>query len=194
MRTPHVLDVKARLMIALALAGWLTVLACSVNVKKNDGEKKVDINTPFGGIHVDKSADARETGLPVYPGAQVRAKGKDDDDDDKQANVDISGFGYGLKVVAIEYQSSDAPDKVIAYYREHLRSFGTVLECRSSGHNYSMRPNGESKGLTCDSGKGEGVELKVGTRDDQHIVSIDPDGKGSRFALVSVQMNNGSTI
>jgi len=31
------------------------------------------------------------------------------------------------------------------------------------------------------------VELKVGTEDNQHIVAVEPQGKGSSFALVYVQ-------
>ena len=47
--------------------------------------------------------------LPVYPGA--RLKQDDSDGNDKSANVNISSFGFGLKVVALEYQSDDSPDK-----------------------------------------------------------------------------------
>jgi hypothetical protein len=35
------------------------------------------------------------------------------------------------------------------------------------------------------------VELKVGTEDNQHIVAVKPDGKGSRFALVYVRTHAG---
>jgi hypothetical protein len=32
------------------------------------------------------------------------------------------------------------------------------------------------------------VELKAGSDDNQHIVSIDPEGKGSDFAIVWVRL------
>ena len=50
-----------------AMAAVVIVTACSINVKKDEQgqDKNVDINTPFGGIHVNEGADARETGLPV---------------------------------------------------------------------------------------------------------------------------------
>ena len=85
------------------LAALVLLPACSVSVKDHDdsGNSKVDISTPVGGIHVDENADARDTGLPVYPGA--RPKPKTDDGDKKSANVNLSAFGYGLKVVALEY-------------------------------------------------------------------------------------------
>ena len=34
--------------------------------------------------------------------------------------MNISSFGFGLKVVALEYQSNDSPDKLIAYYKDEL--------------------------------------------------------------------------
>ena len=58
----------------IAVVALLLLPACSVNVKKgeNGEDKKVDIHTPVGDIKVDKEADARDTGLPVYPGARLR--------------------------------------------------------------------------------------------------------------------------
>src|SRR2546426_1050960 len=46
----------------------------------------------------------------------------------------------------------------------------------------------ESRKLTCDDDdSGKTVELKVGTEDNQHIVAVELQGKGSSFALVYVQ-------
>lgn len=183
-----------RLALALAIASILLATACSVNVKKNDEtgqDKKVDIETPLGGIHVSSDADARDTGLPVYPGA--RLKKKDSAGDEKSANVNISGPGFALKVVALEYQSDDAPDKLVAYYKEQLKRFGNVLECRTDKHGGEVSDIGDRKGkgddpVTCDSGhKGSNIELKVGQRNDQHIVSVEPEGNGSKLALVYVR-------
>jgi hypothetical protein len=35
--------------------------------------------------------------------------------------------------------------------------------------------------------RGNVVELKAGTEDNQHVVSVEPEGNGSDFALVYVQ-------
>ena len=117
--------------VSLILAAAFLLLAgCSVNVKKNDNgqDKKVDIDTPFGGIHVKNDADVRDTGLPVYPGA--RPKQKNDSDDEKSANVDISTSAFGLKVVAVEYETSDATSKVISFlFLVKLISALVALEC-----------------------------------------------------------------
>jgi hypothetical protein len=176
--------------VAAALAGLLAS-GCSVNVKKesNGQDKQVDIKTPMGGIHVSKDADVADTGLSVYPGA--RLKPEESGHDDKSANVSISGFGYGLRVVALEYESDDAPEKVLAFYRDQLKKYGSVLECHTSGHfNMNMKysdKSSDSHALTCDMDSGKNVELKAGTEENQHIVAVESEGKGSSFSLVYVR-------
>jgi hypothetical protein len=184
--------------LALALASLVLLPACSIHVKKDESgqDKNVDINTPFGGIHVDKNADARDTGIPVYPGARIKQKGTSDDD--KNANVDISGMGYGLKVVAVEYESDSTPKTVIAYYKEQLKKYGNVLECHTASPNASMKYHSDSdsmsKELTCGPDTGSNIELKAGINSNQHIVSIKPEGTGSEFALVYVRTYGKDTI
>jgi hypothetical protein len=179
---------------ALALA---VLCSCSVNVKKepNGQDKQVDISTPMGGIHVSKGADAADTGLAVYPGARLKPEASEHGD--KSANVSISGFGYGLKVVALQYESDDSPDKVIAFYKDQLKKYGSVLECPSSGHfNLNMKysgDSGESRALACDGSRGATTELKVGTEESQHIVAVSSEGKGSSFALVYVRTHGKET-
>jgi hypothetical protein len=180
---------NGRFVLGFAILAAMLVPACSVKVKKeNDGDdKQVDISTPVGGIHVSKGADVADVGLDVYPGA--RPKLEDSSGKDKSANVNISGFGFGLKVVALEYQSDDSPDKVVSYYKDKLKKYGNVLECHTTHldlntHKGSTRGSDE---LTCEGDKGSDIELKVGTKDNQHIVGVKPDGKGSSFSLVYVR-------
>jgi hypothetical protein len=178
-------------MFAIMVAIAVTT-ACSVSVKKdnNGQDKNVDINTPFGGIHVNENADPRDTGLPVYSGA--RLKKKDDSGNEKSANVNISTSAFGLKVVAVEYESDDAPNKIIAYYKNELKKYGNVLECRTEGEHYAYE--GDSEELKCQgNNRGKTVELKVGTKSNQHIVAINPQGKGSGFALVYVRTRGKDT-
>jgi len=183
---------KSSAWIMAAIAALALLTSCSVNVKKeaNGQDKQVDINTIAGGIHVSKQADASDVGLAVYPGA--RLKEETSDGSDKSANVNISGFGYGLKVVALEYRSDDAPAKVLAFYRDQLKRYGSVLECRTSGLNLNMKmgsrsSDGESNELTCEGEHGSNIELKVGKKYDQHIVAVEPEGKGSSFSLVYIR-------
>jgi hypothetical protein len=182
----------AFLINAAGFAALLLLPACSVNVKKeaNGQDKQVDINTPVGGVHVSQQADISDVGLAVYPGARV--KEKDSDGSDKSANVNISGFGYGIKVVALEYESDDAPAKVLSFYKDQLKKYGNVLECHTSHLNLDMKTKSHGSGsdsseLTCEGENGSNIELKVGRKDDQHIVAVEPQGKGSSFSLVYVR-------
>ncbi len=186
-------------VLVLALGALLALPGCSVNVKKNgEGqEKKVDIETPVGALHVSKDADVRDIGLPVYPGARRKEQG--DDGHENNAHVNISSGLFGLKVVAIEYLSDDPPEKIIAYYKDQLKKYGEVLECHNNSNHVgaTMNPDdhaGHSERLKCEGDQnGKTVELKVGTEQNQRIASIKPgdDGKGSDFGLVYVQMRGG---
>ncbi|MFZ1142619.1 MAG: hypothetical protein WAN76_25850 [Candidatus Sulfotelmatobacter sp.] len=176
--------------LGFATLAALLLPACSVNVKKeqNGEDKQVDINTPVGGIHVSKGANVADVGLAVYPGA--RLKQKDSDGEDKSANVNISSFGFGLKVVALEYESDDSPGKVVAYYKDQLQRYGHVLEChtRHLDVNTDMkRSDNGSHELTCEGTSGSNIELKVGMKENQHIVAVQPEGHGSSFSLVYVR-------
>jgi|SRR5579863_3496790 len=189
---PKVLDTKRKWMVVVALAGSLTLTACgfSVSEHKDGGKDKVDIETPIGGIHVNEEANVRDTGLAVYPGAHQ--KEKQHEGDSKSANVNISSSFFGLKVVAIEYESDDSPDKVLAFYRDQLKKFGHVIQCHTSKHggDLTVRAGHNSDGsqeVRCEGDNtGSIVELKVGTENDQHLVSIEPEGKGADFALVYI--------
>jgi hypothetical protein len=174
--------------IAFAVVAILLLSACSINVKKekNGDDKQVDINTPVGGIHVSKEVNPEDLGIAVYPGATLKEKGNGED---KSANVILSSFGFGLKVVALEYESKDSPDKVVAYYKDQLKKYGDVLVCHTTSMNVNAgirKHDGDSHELTCEGGGGHNIELKVGTRENQHIVAVESSGSGSNFSLVYV--------
>jgi len=177
-------------MLVVFLGLLLLEPACSINVKKEkDGQdKQVDIDTPVGGIHVSKGADPADVGITIYPGARLKEKGTDGED--KSANVNISSFGYGLRVVALEYESNDAPEKVVDYYKGQLKKYGNVVICHTSHLDVNADIKAEDRGsheLTCEGSSGRNVELKVGTVENQHIVSVEPQGSGSSFSLVYVR-------
>lgn len=170
----------------LAFAALAFLAGCTVHEGRTEGgNKKVDISTPFGNLNVNTDVDVKDTGLPVYPGAQ-RLSGTEKDKD--AANVNLSVAGIGLKVVAIKFRSDDPPDKVLAFYRPKMKDFGgKFLECRQEGF-VTYNHGDDSKELTCDKGShnGANMELKAGTPDRQHIVAVKPIGSGSEFALVYV--------
>lgn len=171
-----------------------------VHVSKDEhgNDKKVDIESPFGGVHVRTNADPKDTGIPVYPGARLKPE---TEHNQSSANVNISSSFFGVKVVAVSFESDDPPAKVLDFYRDKLKTYGNVLECKGTHGHTSAKP-GESKELTCgdegppsglhvDINSGGGAELKVGTTDHAHVVEVKPRGEGSAFSLVYVQTRGG---
>jgi hypothetical protein len=186
----------ARLSLGALIAVLCVLPACSINAndKGKDGEKHVDIKSPMGDLHVSEQADIRDAGLTLYPGAKPAPK--DDSDDKKSANVNLSVPGFSLKVVAAEFISDDAPDKIIAYYNKELQKYGKPIQCRggwNGGHVNLQGKDPMSKPVACgNDSREDAVELKVGTEGNQHIVSVKPNSQGSRFALVYVRTHTGS--
>lgn len=186
--------------IGLAISAGMT--GCRVHVDKdaNGQEKTVQVDTPFGGVHVNTDQiTASDLGLPVYPGAEpIRG-------DDKHKSADVRlGFGeWQLHVRAVTYSTPDSPEKVTDFYRKALGRFGDVITCENKTP--VGTPTMTSQGLTCaDDGKNvkvgddnfsshEGLQLKAGSKRHQHIVGFDhpQDGK-TRFALVSLDLPGGN--
>jgi hypothetical protein len=190
--------VIAKISLGVVLAALCVLPACSINANdkhnSKDGEAHVDIKSPMGDLHVSEQADIRDAGLTLYPGAKPAPK--DNGDDKKSANVNLSFPGFSLKVIAAEFVSDDAPDKVIAYYDKELQKYGKPIQCRGAwsggGHVESSPGKDEGKTVSCgNNGSGDSVELKVGTEGNQHIVAVKPHSQGTRFALVYVRTHAG---
>jgi hypothetical protein len=190
----------ARMAVILSLSATLLgVLAgCRVHVDKDSAgkEKDVQVDTPFGGVHVNTDQiSASDLGLPVYPGAELVK----DDEKHKSADVHL-GFGeWQLRVKAVSYGTPDSREKVTAFYKKALARFGDVITCQ--GNSPVGTPTQTHEGLTCeDSGKHGNVklddsdfkqdfQLKAGSKRHQHIVGFE-DSKGgqTRFALVAIDL------
>ncbi len=191
----------ASLLVGLALAAGIA--GCRVHVDKgaNGEEKSVQVDTPFGGVHVKTDqTTAADLGLPVYPGAQLVT----DNDHHKSADVHL-GFGeWELRVKAVSYATPDSRDQVIAFYKKALSRYGDVITCQ--GNVPVGAPAQTTEGLTCEESKnakvqvgsadystGKGnLELKAGSKRHQHIVGFENprDGK-TRFALVALDLPAG---
>jgi hypothetical protein len=162
------------------------------NQKPDSGQDKVfDVRSTVGDLHVGSDADAKKIGLPLYPGARLKA----DDQSQNQANLSIFTEAFGFKLVIANYESDDAPGKIIDFYRDKLKKYGKVLECHSRKHGGDIDVHNDdkdskgSKELKCDGeNAGPVTELRVGTEDHQHAVAVEPrEGhSGSAFALVYV--------
>jgi hypothetical protein len=182
---------RSILVVAFAAAVAISSLAAQEQKPDSSQDKKLDVRSPVGDLHLGDDADARKTGLPLYPGARL----KPDEESRNKVNLGILTEAFGIKLVIVNYDSDDAPGKVIDFYRDKLKKYGKVLECHSHKHGGDVDVNTDDKDspkpkeLKCEGdNKGTVTELKVGTEDNQHVVAIEPnDGhSGSTFALVYV--------
>ena len=208
MRANAMRDASVKLMGTAAVVLAATVLlaaaaGCRVKVDKdaNGQDKNVQVDTPFGGVHVNTNqTTAADLGLPVYPGAQI----VEDKDHDKSADVHL-GFGkWELRVKAVSYATGDKQEQVIAFYKKALGRFGEVLTCQQK--TAVGKPSVTSEGLTCEDqknmnfqlgdqsvGTGKGLELKAGSKNHQHIVGFEEAESGrTRFTLISLDLPEGT--
>lgn len=180
-------------ILLLAVATVALLGACSVSVDDKDqknGQGKVDIQTPFANLKIDSSDKAVDNGIPVYPGAHLRPA---ENGDSHSANINMGAAGFGLKVIAAEYETDASPEKVKAFYEDKMKHFGDVLVCNGHSGNGGSdvtvfdKEDSKDKKLSCSGSHGDGWEIKAGTSDDEHLVSIEPNGSGTRFGTVLVQ-------
>lgn len=139
-------------LVIAALVGTGIYLAHNIEVTEDRHGDRVNIETPFGSIHVRKGrVDPKRLGVPVYPGAALR------DDHHKMASIelDLGSDHKELVVVAAEYTTPDSVAKVREYYSRELpnwvvvgrRGGGVQIECRD-GHYKRLIAVEEKRGLT----------------------------------------------
>lgn len=161
------------------------------SAKKKDTHKSV-------GFNLSADATEKDLGLPFYPGAKPY---KGNDDSDSSLNVGFQGASDAFKLVVMKLESSDSPEKIAAFYRKALSKYGTVLDCskatreagkNAGGKNDSDRneeKDAKSNRLTCedDDRTKQGYSYRSGTKDNMHVVGIEPDGKNTVISLVYVK-------
>jgi hypothetical protein len=181
-------------VVAIIITALGMITGCRIESDKKNGNENVKIATPFGGMTV-KTNDAAVVdglGLPVYPGAELVKKDKNNG----AADVNMSFGSFQLRVKAASYRTQDSPDQVTAFYRKALGRYGDVVQCQNDKPVGS--PTRTAEGLTCDNEKNNHVyvnddesgktELKAGSKQHQHIVAIDPEGHGTKFGLVALDL------
>lgn len=196
----------------LAIVGFLIAAicllpsGCSVQEHKNGDAENVRLHTPIGGMDVrTDSAAAIDTGLPVYPGSKESGK---NGSDSGSADIHMSFGKWQLHVKAVEYRSPDPEDKLVAFYKNAMSSYGDVLTCKgksaigsptatrqgltcANGHDYHVSMDAHSTGKHVDLStpriSGD-IELLAGSPENQHIVEFTPISGGTRFSVVMVQL------
>ena len=166
----------------------LTVAGCGIDVQEHQssGAKAVDVRTPVGELSVRTDVDVPSTGLPLYPGARALRE----DHEPGSANVDIGLPFVNVKVIAAKFEHDDAPDAVVAFYRNALRSYGEVVECR--GEVDFKRRMGRSRPVCDQRRSSREIQLVAGTEERHRLVVVKPRGGGSEFALVYLQTSGES--
>jgi hypothetical protein len=191
-----------RSLTILALAATSLMLAgCNVSEHKNGKSDDVNINVPFANMHVktNDNAPVSGIGLSVYPGAQPL---QDKDNDSADVNMSFGSFHLGVK--AASFQTTDSPVKVEAFYRKDMAKYGDVIKCQNGQP--VGQPAKTSQGLNCTEndhhGKVHGVqihgdtvdvgsdnpELRTGSEQHQHVVSIEPKNGGTKIGLVLLDL------
>jgi len=95
------------------------------------------------------------------------------------------------------YPGAQLVKKGKAFYRDGMKHFGDVIECRDG--QAVGTPARTAEGLTCDNKHGghidvddhpirNKIELKAGSEQHQHLVEIDPEDGGTKFGLVALDL------
>ncbi len=172
--------IRTLLTLAWVFSALLPLAACGVDVQDAEQGKNVEIKSPVGDLSVRTDVKNPDTGLPVYPGAQPLRH----DREPESADVNISSKWFGVKVIAANYESDDTQDKILDFYRQEMKAFGAVTECRGDvdfqGGPGARRPVCKERPSSRD------VQLVTGTEERQRVVSVKPRGNGSEFALIYV--------
>jgi hypothetical protein len=158
----------------------LSFAAGVCSAAKSDSQGGFDL-----GIKVSDETTAKDAGLPAYPGSKPY---KDSDQTSSGANIGFSIPGFGFKLVAMNLESGDRPERVAAFYRKALSKYGRVLDCSDAAKNKTSSHDKSDDALVCDADErgANSIVYKVGTESNERIVAIRSHGSGTRFSLVHV--------
>jgi hypothetical protein len=181
---------RAKSFQALGMIAAMLFLASALPIRAQDNNNSGAEGGQHSGIgfSASKDASAKDVGLPWYPGAR---RSKETSNDSSSVQLGFWSGSSAFKLAVLKLESDDVPAKVQTYYRKALSKYGHVLTCPGSSNTTNESKsdgNKNSDQLDCETdnpGKDE-IVLKVGTKDNQHIVSIKPNGAGSTFNLVYV--------
>jgi hypothetical protein len=171
---------RTTLTLALAASALVPMIGCGVDVHEAERGKSVDIRSPLGSVSVRTDVKNPDTGLPVYPGAQPFRE----DGEHESANVNVDSRWFGVKVIAAKYESDDAPDRILDFYRREMKTFGAVTECR--GEVDFRGGDGNRRAVCREDRSSDDVQLVAGTEERQRVVAVKPRATGSEFSLVYV--------
>ena len=148
-----------------------------------------------GGLDIHGDADAKDVGLPIYPGA---VKKPDKRDQPPGFSFGVWGASFGFKLAVVSYRSDADIDAVAAFYRQAMSQYGPVLDC-SRNPKGAAAPAASAPGkgrsdrdtpVTCDDDTPDagGRLFKVGTHGAQRAFRVRPMKDGVSFQLVRIEV------
>lgn len=168
---------------AAVLVSLVIVLSPLATFSQDKPDKKQSGKS--AGFVLSADASAEDVGLPIYPGAKPL---KEDPKESSAVKMGLWGGSSGFKLAVLKLESNDSAAKIADFYRKELTKYGTVLDCGQPSA-AQTKSSSDTNQLECDDDqpvKG-GYTLKAGTKNNQHIVGIEPKGSHTKIALVYVQ-------
>ena len=190
----QILNLAAPLMFAIPFVA-IAVPAAHAQAQSSQ-DKPSDNDNISASFNLGKDASAKDVGLPLYPGSH---RHQDSKDDSASLNMGFSGGSSAFKMAILKMDSTDSPDKIAAFYRKALSKYGKVLTCSGPGSDSPASAKDSSAGATKDAAKSstlscdndkpdkDDIELKAGTKQNQHVVGIKPEGAVTTYQLVYIE-------
>ena len=150
-------------------ARWLAVIAALLC----GAAQAAGVPKHGAGIVVEDAATETDTGIPLYPGAQVQPRTNNNSPSLKLA---IWALGSGIRLSLVKYWSTDDAESIAAFYRNELAKFGKVVDCAAT-------PQDDS----CEGDDSNTIELRVGPKNDRRIVGIVQKKDGCEIAAVRLR-------
>jgi hypothetical protein len=178
---------RGRLLMNVLVVALGAVLAAPVALAQGPAKQdkeKASSGTSVGFI-LSGDATVKDVGLPIYPGAK---RLKDTSDNSSALQMGLWGGSGGFKLVVLKLESDDSGEKIAGFYRKALGRYGKVVDCSTSSGSQKKSDSGHGLQLDCDQDRpaAGGLAFKAGTKRNQHIVAVEPDGKRNRISLVYV--------
>jgi hypothetical protein len=177
----------SRLNAVVIVVLWIGLAPLAFARNANQQEEKQKSQGKSVGFILSDEAGSQDVGLPIYPGAQ---RLKDSSDDSSALQMGFWRGSRGFKLVVLKLESDDSAEKIAAFYRKALARYGKVVDCSASSGNQKKSDSGHGLQFDCqnDHPPAGGLAFKAGTKRNQHIVAVEPDGKHNKISLVYVWM------
>lgn len=172
---------RSRLSVLLVMSGAVLVASLAVGQSSSQQDKEKTSSGKSAGFIFSDDASAKDVGLPIYPGAQ---KLKDSSDESSAVQMGLWGGSKGFRLVVLKLQSDDPPEKIAAFYRKALGHYGKVSDCNASDAERKKSDSDLQFDCAQDHPPAGGFAFRAGTKRNQHIVAVEPDGKRAKISLV----------